>query len=118
MLRGPGFSQVPAATDQARLDPATLQADATTWGAELAAAGVNLNLAPVMDLVPEGTAAQNPPIGSFQRNYGSTPETVTSHANAFSAGMEASGVDVAIKHFPGSAASPRTPTPTPGSPTT
>nr|WP_249355941.1 glycoside hydrolase family 3 N-terminal domain-containing protein [Cellulosimicrobium cellulans] len=101
VLRGPGFSQIPTATDQARLDPATLQADATTWGAELAAAGVNLNLAPVMDLLPEGTAAQNPPIGAFQRSYGFTPDSVTSHANAFSAGMEASGVDVTIKHFPG-----------------
>ncbi|MGN7701998.1 glycoside hydrolase family 3 N-terminal domain-containing protein [Cellulosimicrobium sp. 22601] len=101
VLRGPGFSQIPTATDQATLDPATLQADATTWGGELAAAGVNLNLAPVMDLVPEGTAAQNPPIGYFQRNYGFTPDAVTAHANAFSAGMEASGVDVTIKHFPG-----------------
>ncbi|TWG76538.1 beta-N-acetylhexosaminidase, partial [Cellulosimicrobium cellulans J34] len=101
VLRGPGFSQIPTALDQAGLDPSALQADATTWGAELAAAGVNLNLAPVMDLVPEATAAQNPPIGYFQRSYGFTPESVTSHANAFSAGMEASGVDVTIKHFPG-----------------
>src|SRR5690606_10383427 len=101
VLRGPGFSQIPTALDQAGLDPSALRADATTWGAELAAAGVNLNLAPVMDLVPEATAAQNPPIGYFQRSYGFTPDAVTSHANAFSAGMEASGVDVMIKHFPG-----------------
>lgn len=101
VLRGPGFSQIPTALDQAGLDPSALRADATTWGAELAAAGVNLNLAPVMDLVPEATAAQNPPIGYFQRSYGFTPDAVTSHANAFSAGMEASGVDVTIKHFPG-----------------
>ncbi|MTG88098.1 glycoside hydrolase family 3 protein [Cellulosimicrobium sp. BIT-GX5] len=101
VLRGPGFSQIPTALDQTGLAPSALQADATTWGAELAAAGVNLNLAPVMDLVPEATAAQNPPIGYFQRSYGFTPDAVTSHANAFSAGMEASGVDVTIKHFPG-----------------
>ncbi|WP_069385730.1 glycoside hydrolase family 3 N-terminal domain-containing protein [Cellulosimicrobium cellulans] len=101
VLRGPGFSDVPSALDQSRLDPAALQRDATTWGSELAAAGVNLNLAPVMDLVPEGSAARNPPIGAFGRSYGFTPDVVTSHANAFSAGMEAAGVDVTIKHFPG-----------------
>jgi len=101
VLRGPGFSQIPTALDQSRLDPATLQADAGTWGSELAAAGINLNLAPVMDLVPEGTASQNPPIGYFDRNYGFTPDDVTSHANAFSAGMSGAGVDVTIKHFPG-----------------
>nr|WP_051876803.1 glycoside hydrolase family 3 N-terminal domain-containing protein [Cellulosimicrobium sp. MM] len=96
VLRGPGFSQIPTATDQARLDPATLQADATTWGAELAAAGVNLNLAPVMDLLPEGTAAQNPPIG-LPAHYG-TPTVL--HANAFSAAWRRRR-GRAIKHFPG-----------------
>ncbi|OLT53248.1 glycoside hydrolase family 3 N-terminal domain-containing protein [Cellulosimicrobium sp. CUA-896] len=101
VLRGPGFSDVPTALDQSRLDPAALQQDATTWGSELAAAGVNLNLAPVMDLVPEASAGQNPPIGYFRRSYGFTPDVVASHANAFSAGMEAAGVDVTIKHFPG-----------------
>lgn len=101
VLRGPGFSDIPAAVDQAGLGPDDLRDAATTWGSELASAGVNLNLAPVMDLVPAGSAAQNPPIGYFGRSYGFTPEDVTSHANAFSAGMEASGVDVTIKHFPG-----------------
>jgi len=101
VLRGPGFSEIPTALEQSRSDAADLQDDATTWGAELAAAGVNLNLAPVMDLVPEESAAQNPPIGYFQRAYGFTPDSVVPHANAFSAGMEASGVDVTIKHFPG-----------------
>lgn len=102
VLRGPGFSEIPSALDQASLDPATLQSDASTWGGELASAGVNLNLAPVMDLVPSAAdAPNNPPIGFFRRNYGYTVDDVTSHANAFSNGMESAGVDVAIKHFPG-----------------
>uniref|UniRef100_UPI000645458D Beta-N-acetylhexosaminidase n=1 Tax=Beutenbergia cavernae (strain ATCC BAA-8 / DSM 12333 / CCUG 43141 / JCM 11478 / NBRC 16432 / NCIMB 13614 / HKI 0122) TaxID=471853 RepID=UPI000645458D len=102
VLRGPGFSDIPTALDQGALDPATLQADATTWGAELAASGINLNLAPVMDVVasPEAAAA-NPPIGYFHREFGYDAETVASHANAFSAGMRASGVETVIKHFPG-----------------
>lgn len=102
VLRGPGFSEIPSALDQASVDPATLRADASTWAGELAKAGVNLNLAPVMDLVPGAAdAPNNPPIGFFQRNYGYTVEDVTSHANAFSAGMASAGVDVSIKHFPG-----------------
>ncbi|MFF3064606.1 glycoside hydrolase family 3 N-terminal domain-containing protein [Oerskovia sp. NPDC057915] len=102
VLRGPGFSDMPSAMDQSALAPADLQDQATTWGKELADAGIDLNLAPVMDVVtsPE-TAVTNAPIGYFGRNYGFGVETVTSHANAFSAGMEANDVDVAIKHFPG-----------------
>lgn len=102
VLRGPGFTDIPAAIDQAADDPADTEAAATTWGAELAAAGINLNLAPVMDLVPDPARADsNAPIGAFGRQYGYTPEDVAAHANAFSAGMMANGVDVAIKHFPG-----------------
>ena len=102
VLRGPGFSDLPSALDQSTLDPATLQDRASTWGSELASAGINLNLAPVMDLVPSAAEAlRNPPIGFFHRNYGYTVDDVTSHANAFSAGMESAGVDVTIKHFPG-----------------
>jgi len=102
VLQGPGFSTIPAPVDQATLDPTSLRSQATTWGGELAAAGVDLNLAPVMDLVPDqASAASNPPVGALGRNYGNTSESVTSHANAFADGMRAAGVDVAIKHFPG-----------------
>jgi len=102
VLRGPGFSDMPSAMEQSALAPEELQRQATTWGKELADVGIDLNLAPVMDVVtsPE-TAATNAPIGYFERNYGFGVTTVTSHANAFSAGMEAHDVDVAIKHFPG-----------------
>ena len=101
VLRGPGFSDIPKATEQATWKPATLQERAQGWGDELAAAGVNLNLAPVMDLVDEGDAADNPPIGYFGRNYGFTPKTVVRSADAFSAGQRAAGVEPVIKHFPG-----------------
>ena len=102
VLQGPGFSEIPSALDQASVDPSTLQIDASTWGGELASAGVNLNLAPVMDLVPSAAdAPSNPPIGFYRRNYGYTVDDVTSHASAFSAGMASAGVDVSIKHFPG-----------------
>ena len=100
-LQGPGFSTIPAATAQATVAPDLLTSQATEWGRQLAAAGVNWNLAPVMDLVPASSAAHNPPIGALQRNYGNTPASVSSHAGAFIAGLSASGVGTAIKHFPG-----------------
>ena len=100
-LQGPGFSRIPAATVQATVAPDELRAEATTWGHQLAAAGVNWNLAPVMDLVPAASAAKNPPIGALQRNYGTTAQSVTEHAGAFVVGMTSAGVATAIKHFPG-----------------
>ncbi|HWJ85086.1 MAG TPA: glycoside hydrolase family 3 N-terminal domain-containing protein, partial [Cellulomonas sp.] len=100
VLRGPGFSTIPSALDQASLGASALRSRAETWGAELASVGVNLDLAPVMDLV-DGDPAANPPVGALDRSYGFTANSVTTHANAFSAGLSSAGVGVSIKHFPG-----------------
>lgn len=101
VLRGDGFTELPRALDQAALPPEVLRTDARTWGGELAAVGVNLNLAPVMDLVPPDNQTANAPIGYFGRHYGTTPESVTASANAFAEGQREAGVETAIKHFPG-----------------
>lgn len=100
-LSGPGFSTIPAATEQAEVAPSQLRSQAAAWGRELAAAGVSWNLAPVMDLVPASSAAKNPPIGALQREYGNTADSVTAHAGAFVGGMSDAGVATAVKHFPG-----------------
>ncbi|WP_028049638.1 glycoside hydrolase family 3 N-terminal domain-containing protein [Cellulomonas sp. URHD0024] len=100
-LTGPGFSTIPSALDQGAMSPADLSRSATTWGAELAAAGVNLNLAPVADVPSEAAAAQNAPIGHYERAFGYSLDTVGPHADAFAEGMAASGVETAVKHFPG-----------------
>jgi len=102
VLSGPGFDSIPTALTQARSDTATLQADATRWGAQLAQAGVNMNLAPVADIVTSAEAGpQNPPIGALNREYGFDRATVADKAGAFAAGMRASGVMPTLKHFPG-----------------
>lgn len=102
VLRGPGISDIPSALQQSEWSERKLEAKATNWGAELAEMGFNLNLAPVLDVVPSAKGAhKNAPIGYFDRNYGYGPERVATHANAFSAGLAKSGVDVALKHFPG-----------------
>lgn len=101
VLRGPGFSDIPSALDQATLAAADLRKRSEVWGDELAAAGVNLNLAPVLDLVPQAAATSNAPIGFFGRNYGYTAESVITHGNAFAQGQRDAGVQTSIKHFPG-----------------
>ncbi|MEJ1113923.1 glycoside hydrolase family 3 N-terminal domain-containing protein [Paenarthrobacter sp. CCNWLY172] len=102
VLSGPGFSTIPTALVQAGAGESKLRADAATWGKELRSAGVNVNLAPVLDTVtsPE-FAPSNAPIGHFQREYGYAPGTVSTLGNAFADGMKDAGVAPVVKHFPG-----------------
>jgi beta-N-acetylhexosaminidase len=100
-LQGAGFLRMPSAVAQGLLPPAVLQHRAQTWGSELRAAGVNFDLAPVMDVVPLATAAQNQPIGVLQRELGHDPATVSAHGAAFIRGMSQAGVATSAKHFPG-----------------
>src|SRR2546423_912147 len=100
-LQGSGFSPMPTALSQGGLATSALQNDGNLWGRQLLAAGVNMNFAPVMDVVPPGFDAQNQPIGALQREYGHDPATAGSHGVAFLLGMRRSGVAVTLKHFPG-----------------
>jgi beta-N-acetylhexosaminidase len=100
-LQGPGFSAMPSALAQGSLSTSVLQQQAAVWGRELRSAGFNLNLAPVMDVVPAGTADENQPIGMIQREFGYTPATVAAHGVAFIRGMREAGVATTAKHFPG-----------------
>jgi beta-N-acetylhexosaminidase len=100
-LRGPGFSAMPSALAQGSLPTSVLQQQAAVWGRELRSAGFNLDLAPVMDVVPAGTADQNQPIGMLDREFGYSPATVAAHGVAFIRGMQQAGVAATAKHFPG-----------------
>jgi len=100
-LQGRGFSEIPSALAQGQLAAAELQRQAAAWGRELRLAGVNLDLAPVMDVVPAASASQNAPIGSVQREFGHTPQTTGAHGAAFIRGMKQAGVATTAKHFPG-----------------
>jgi beta-N-acetylhexosaminidase len=100
-LSGPGFDVMPSELVQGTWTTSALRAQAQTWGSELHAAGVNLNLAPVMDVVPEATAASNAPIGALDREFGFDPQTNGEHGVAYVQGMAAAGVASVAKHFPG-----------------
>ena len=60
--------------------------------------GVNLNLAPVVDL---NVNPSNPIIGSLGRSFSADPAVVTAQAEAFVEGHRAVGVHTTLKHFPG-----------------
>ncbi len=100
-LKGEGFDLLPTAREQGDLPADELAALAAGMGSSLDAAGVNLDLAPVVDVVPPGTEADNAPIGAFGREYGGTPEEVTAAAGTIVAGLADSGVTATLKHFPG-----------------
>ena len=65
-------------------------------GADLAALGINLDLAPAVDV---NTAADNPVIGT--RSFGADPALVARHAAAAVVGLQSAGVAACAKHFPG-----------------
>jgi beta-N-acetylhexosaminidase len=65
-------------------------------GADLAALGINLDLAPSVDV---NTAADNPVIGT--RAFGADPALVARHGAAAVAGLQSAGVAACAKHFPG-----------------
>lgn len=100
-LQGPGFDTIPAATVQAEQTPQELQRSAQHWAGQLRQAGVDVDLAPVADVVPQQRAASNAPIGQLRRHYGATPEQVTPLVQAFVRGMDEAGVATSLKHFPG-----------------
>jgi beta-N-acetylhexosaminidase len=100
-LSGPGFSAMPSALSQGLLGTSTLRGDAQLWGQQLKQAGVNLDLAPVMDVVPAANVATNEPIGQLQREFGPDATVTGPHGAAFIKGMAAAGVATSAKHFPG-----------------
>ena len=77
-------------------DVAVTEAVAADIGAELAAAGVDLNLAPVADV---NSNALNPVIGV--RSFGAEPALAARHVAAYTRGLQCAGIGAVAKHFPG-----------------
>lgn len=79
-------------------DLAETELEARRIGRMLSGAGIDWNLAPVVDV---GYNPANPVIVGHARSFGAGPEIVTSHARAYIRGMHAEGVLTTLKHFPG-----------------
>ena len=69
---------------------------AARLGDILALAGIDLDLAPCLDVASEPA---NPVIGV--RSFGADPELVLRHGRAFSAGLRSAGIACCGKHYPG-----------------
>jgi beta-N-acetylhexosaminidase len=65
-------------------------------GADLAGLGINLDLAPCLDVL---AVPSNPVIGT--RSFGSDPVLVARHGAAAVRGLQSAGVAACAKHFPG-----------------
>ncbi len=77
-------------------DLAAIEAYGMEVGQALLKAGINVNFAPVLDILTEPS---NVAIGD--RVFGLDPESVCRRAGAFLDGMQARGVLGCLKHFPG-----------------
>lgn len=76
----------------------TTAAYAAATARTLAKMGINVNLAPVVDL---NINPENPIIGGIERSFSADPEKVTRHARVFIKSHNRHGVLTTLKHFPG-----------------
>jgi beta-N-acetylhexosaminidase len=79
-------------------DPVTAASQAGTGaGQNLAGVGMNVNLAPVLDVFRTPGDFDD----QFQRSYSSSPNVVSSLGSAFVAAQQKVGPAATVKHFPG-----------------
>jgi beta-N-acetylhexosaminidase len=88
-----------ARTLGATRSPAQIQALAQQAGQKLRAAGVTMDLAPVLDLDAGSGPNDHDPIGT--RSFSTRPGTASAAGIAFANGLSAAGVVPVVKHFPG-----------------
>ncbi len=94
-----GFPETVSAQYLGKLD----NADSTRYYAHqtaqnLSKLGINMNLAPVVDL---NLNPDNPVIGGLERSFSPDPQTVVKHASIYIKTLHQVNVLTALKHFPG-----------------
>ena len=91
----------PAAASEAAIGHGTAAA-AKTWASglarTLASVGVDLDLAPVVDL---DINPKNPAVGALDRSFSADPDVVVEMATIEIEAMRAAGIRTTLKHFPG-----------------
>ena len=94
-----GFSLTPSAGDLGLATKTTHTAISSKQTAHmLHDCGINLNLAPVVDLNNNPT---NPIIGKIGRSFSSAPDTVCAHASTWITEHRKENILSSLKHFPG-----------------
>jgi beta-N-acetylhexosaminidase len=79
-------------------DPTVARAAGKAMGATMHTAGIDLDLAPVVDV---NVNPKNPAIGALGRSFSSHPAVVSAMAEAEIRGLHEAGVRSNVKHFPG-----------------
>lgn len=93
-----GLEGLPSAAQLGRGSPERTRETARRIGTAMARAGLNWDLAPVVDL---NLKPDNPIIGKWGRAFSEDPVVVARHARAFAQGLYDKGVLSCLKHFPG-----------------
>lgn len=90
------FTQLPSAKELALGGPEAVIEWSTKASADLRKMGIQINLAPVLDVVPEG-------ISHFMeaRSLGSSPERVAELGCLWIETLQKNGISATAKHFPG-----------------
>jgi beta-N-acetylhexosaminidase len=92
-LPGPPSSSAEA---MGQRSPGYVKRQGAKTGRLLRRAGVNVDLAPVLDVARPGSA-----IGAEHRSFGRSPGRVSSRGNAFAQGLASTETASTAKHFPG-----------------
>ena len=92
------YGKFPKASDVIKMDQSQIQSTYTKMSSELKSAGINYDLAPVVDL---DINMKNHVIHGLGRSFGKDPKIVAKYASTFIDAMHTNGVLTSIKHFPG-----------------
>ena len=91
---------LPSAREMAAtMSPAQIRQLVTTVAVRMHAAGVTMDLAPVLDLDNGPGPNNRDPDGT--RSFSLNPNVASADGDAFLAGLEAAGIVPVVKHFPG-----------------
>jgi len=93
-----GFEKIKSAQEMGSDDPENTFLEAKKLASQLDSLGININLAPVVDV---DINKDNPIIGRLGRSFSQDPGEVHRHAAAFIEGMREYNIAAAVKHFPG-----------------
>ncbi|WP_114855496.1 glycoside hydrolase family 3 N-terminal domain-containing protein [Brachybacterium sp. YJGR34] len=101
MLRGDAARRTASAESLGAEGPEAVSAAYTSIGEDLAARGIQVDLAPVADVVDPALGDGNAPVGQLGRGFGTDPELVGECVAAATAALQEQGVAATLKHFPG-----------------
>ena len=92
------YGKFPKASDVIKMDQSKIKDTYIKMSKELKSAGINYDLAPVVDL---DINMKNHVIHGLGRSFGKDPKIVAKYASTFIDAMHSNGVLTSIKHFPG-----------------